>query len=107
MPRIDVTEAESELLEALWRCGPLTPPRLFAEVRQKRDWADATVKTLLGRLMHKKAVKSERIDGRLIYRPLISREAFVAGLVDDLVGRAFDGDYAALEAFLSEREAAG
>jgi predicted transcriptional regulator len=107
LARIEVTEAESELLEALWRCGPLTPPRLFAEVRQRRDWADATVKTLLGRLMHKKAVRSERVEGRLIYRPLISREAYVAGLVDDLVGRAFGGDHAALKAYLSVGESGG
>jgi len=100
LTRIPITEAESEVLEALWRCGPLPPARLFAEVRTRRDWRDATIKTLLGRLMQKKAVRSERKDGRLVYRPLIEREAYLAAEVDDLVQRLFSGNAAELKRFL-------
>jgi BlaI family penicillinase repressor len=102
-PRIDVTEAERELLEALWRRGPLTPPSFFVEVKRRRDWSDSTIKTLLARLMRKKIVRSERVDGQLIYRPLIARDALVASLVDDLVERLFEGDYAELERFIQAR----
>ena len=100
MARIHVTEAESEVLEALWRGGPLPPARLFAEVRTRRDWRDATIKTLLGRLIQKKAVRAERDDGRLVYRPLIEREAYLAHEVDDLVQRLFGGNAAELRRFL-------
>ena len=99
--RIHVTEAESELLEALWRAGPLSPARLFDEVRLRRDWRDATIKTLLARLMQKQAVRSERADGRLVYRPLIARETYLAGEVEALVDRLFGGDAAALQRFLA------
>ena len=105
--RSDVTEAESELLETLWRCGDLTPPRLFAEVKQRQNWGDSTVKTLLSRLMRKKMVQSERINGRLLYRPLLERDTYLAGLVDSLVDRAFGGDCNALESFLKRRRSAG
>ena len=97
---VEVTEAESELLEVLWRCGPLTPPRLFAEVSRRQTWEDSTVKTLLARLMRKNMVRSERTDGRLVYRPLLERETYLAELVDGLVRRAFGGDYGALASFL-------
>ena len=33
---------------------------LIEAVKQRQSWADATIKTLLGRLMHKGAVKSVR-----------------------------------------------
>lgn len=103
-PAIAVTDAESVLLEALWRCGPLTPWRLIAEVKAARPWGEATIKTLLGRLMRKQAVRSAREEGVLRYRPLIAREAYVEAEVSALVDRLFGGDEAALTAWLARRQ---
>ncbi|HXU99665.1 MAG TPA: BlaI/MecI/CopY family transcriptional regulator [Caulobacteraceae bacterium] len=102
-PPIHVTEAESEVLAALWRSGPLTPTRLVEAVKARRDWADATIKTLLGRLMQKKAVRSRRDDGRLTYEPLVTLDAYVAAEARRLADRIFDGDPARLAEFLIER----
>ena len=99
----NITEAESVILEALWRCGPLRPPRLIDEVRAARPWAEATVKTLLSRLMHKNAVRSEREDGVLRYRAMIERDAYLRSEVDALVVRLFGGDPAALAKMLGVR----
>lgn len=99
MPVIHVTEAESAVLDALWRCGPLPPRRLIAEVKAERRWGDATIKTLLGRLMHKRLVVSERGDGLLTYRALIDRDAYIESEVRALAGRLFGGDVEALAAF--------
>jgi BlaI family penicillinase repressor len=52
--------------------------------------------------MQKRAVRSERDDGRLTYRPLIDRRTYVADEVQALVNRLFDGDPTKLAAFLSE-----
>ncbi len=97
-----VTEAESEVLAALWRHGPLSPSRLVAAVKARRDWGDATVKTLLGRLMHKKAVRSERDDGRLLYHPLVSLEAYVTAEIQTLADRLFDGDLKRIKALIAQ-----
>ncbi len=70
----------------------MSPARLFETVKTRRDWGEATIKTLIGRLMRKKAIRSERDDGRLLYHPLLTRQDYVAGEVEDLVGRLFDGD---------------
>jgi len=104
---IHITDAESVILEALWRCGPLSPVRLMAEVKAVRPWGNATIKTLLGRLMHKKAVRSQREEGVLRYRVLIERAAYVDDEVGALVDRLFDGDAAALIALLTARQGGG
>jgi predicted transcriptional regulator len=104
MPAARVTDAEGEILEALWRLGPLTPHRLFAEVQARRPWGQATIKTLLGRLMQKGAVRSFREEGLLRYRPLIDREAYLAVEVRALADRLFAGDLSALAAFTQELE---
>lgn len=104
MGRVAVTEAESVVLAALWRLGPLPPRRLFEEVARDQAWAEATIKTLLNRLMQKGAVRSERAEGALRYVPMISRDAYVAGEVDALVARLFAGDRSRLAAFLAGGE---
>ena len=108
MGPVHVTEAEAEILEALWRSGPLPARRLIAQVQAARPWGAATIKTLLGRLMHKHIVRSERDDEALIrYRPLIERDAYVEAEVRALVDRLFGGDPARLAAFLAERARSG
>ena len=104
--RIHVTEAESVLLAAVWRHGPLSASRLLEAVRAERDWGDATIKTLLGRLMHKKAVRSERDDGRQLYHALITREAYITGEIQVLADRLFDGDLSKLADHARSRQTA-
>lgn len=97
-----VTEAESEVLAALWRLGPLSPVRLIEAVKARRDWGEATIKTLLGRLMRKKAIRAARDDGRLLYHPLVTREQYVTAEVQALADRLFDGDPRRLAAFIGK-----
>ena len=107
MADIHITDAESAVLAALWRCGPLPPARLIAEVKARRPWGEATIKTLVGRLMRKKAVRSEREDGLLRYRALIERKTYVEAEVRALVERLFGGDPGALAALLTEHAGPG
>jgi BlaI family penicillinase repressor len=98
-----VTPAESEVLAALWRRGPLSWADLIDEVKAAQAWGDATIKTLLGRLMRKGAIRSEKIDGRQRYRPLIDRKAWVDNEIQALADRLFGGDVAALAFHLADR----
>lgn len=101
MTRIAVTEAESAVLAALWRLGPLSAASLIDEVKAHNPWGDATIKTLLHRLMQKGAVRSEKVDGRQLYRPQIDRRTYVDGEIQALVDRLFGGDRSALAAHLA------
>lgn len=99
---IPITEAESEVLAALWRRGPLAAKPLIEEVRSAQDWGDATIKTLLGRLMRKGAILSERVDDRQQYRAMISRSDYVRDEIGALARRLFGGDQQALLACLKD-----
>lgn len=72
-------------------------------MRGDQPWADATIKTLLHRLMQKGAIKSVKDDGRLLYHAQIGRDAYLEGEVAHIVTRLFGGDPSALEAFLRNR----
>lgn len=91
-----ITAAEAHVMEALWRRSPLSADELVAEVGAAQNWGEATVKTLINRLLKKKAIKSERSDGRHGYRPLVDRSAYVQAESQGLLDRLFDGQLAPL-----------
>jgi predicted transcriptional regulator len=68
------------------------------EVRAGHPWGDATIKTLLHRLMQKGAVRSAKEDGRQRYHAVLERDVWLDNEIGDLVGRLFDGDFDALVA---------
>ena len=100
-----ISGAESRIMEALWRCGPLTPEGVVAEVGEAAGWVPGTVKTLITRLLRKKAIEGRREANGYFYRPLISREAYVQSESQNLVDRLFGGEVAPLVAHFAEHRA--
>lgn len=97
-----ISGAESQIMEALWRCGPLTPDGVVAEVGEAHGWAPGTVKTLITRLLRKKAIEGRREEAGYFYRPLISRTSYVQSESESLVDRLFGGEVAPLVANFAE-----
>ncbi|MFI4975701.1 MAG: BlaI/MecI/CopY family transcriptional regulator [Caulobacterales bacterium] len=93
-----ITAAESQVMEALWRESPRTVDQLLAEVGAGQGWGDATVKTLINRLLKKKALASARVDGRTQYRALVSRADYLTDESQGLLDRLFGGELAPLVA---------
>jgi predicted transcriptional regulator len=100
-----ISGAESQIMEALWTTGPLTADEIVQSVGPAQAWGEATVKTLINRLLKKKAVASERVDGRTRYRPLVSREDYVTGESQGLLDRLFGGQVAPLVAHYARHRA--
>lgn len=105
MPTVRISGAESQIMEALWRAGPLTPDGVVAEVGEANGWAPGTVKTLITRLLRKKAIEGGREEAGYVYRPLISRETYVQSESQGLVDRLFGGEVAPLVAHFAEHRA--
>lgn len=100
-----ITDAESQVMEALWSQGPLSADEIIAEVAPRQNWGPATVKTLINRLLKKKALKSERLEARHVYKPLVSRDDYIQTESQGLLDRLFDGELAPLVAHFAERRA--
>jgi len=100
-----VSGAESRIMEALWAHGDLTTEELVREVGVANDWGEATVKTLITRLLKKKAIASTREGTRARYRPLLTREDYVTGESQGLLDRLFGGQVAPLVAHYAKHRA--
>jgi BlaI family transcriptional regulator, penicillinase repressor len=97
-----ITAAESQVMEALWRNGAMNADEIVAEVGSGQAWGEATIKTLVNRLLKKKAIESVREDGRHRYRPLLARADYVQAESQGLLDRLFDGQLAPLVSHFAE-----
>ena len=100
-----ISGAESQIMEALWNGEPLTAEEIVQTVGPANEWGEATVKTLINRLLKKKALASERTGGRAIYRPVVTREEYVTGESQGLLDRLFGGQVAPLVAHYARHRA--
>ena len=97
-----ISEAESRIMDALWRRGPLVVEDIVAEVAGPQQWSDRTVKSLIGRMLKKKSIQSFRKDGRTWYRPLVERDDYMLAESQSFLDRIFDGRLAPLVSHFAE-----
>ena len=97
-----ISGAESQIMEALWRKTPLTAEQIMAKVGDANGWAPGTVRTLITRLLKKKAIAGAREGDAYYYRPLIARSAWVQAESQGLLDRLFKGEVAPLVAHFAD-----
>lgn len=100
---MQISDAESVVMQALWDASPLAAEDVFAAVAAGQGWQEPTVKTLLNRLLKKGAISAERDGRRFLYSPVLSREAWQRQESDSLVDRLFGGRIAPMVAHFTER----
>ena len=100
---MQISEAESVVMDVLWARSPLGADEVAQALAGRQDWQDATIKTLLNRLLNKGAIAAEREGRRYLYSPLLEREAWVLEESRGLLDRLFDGRVAPLVAHFSEQ----
>ena len=101
---MNVSKSEHYVLEALWSESPLTVGQIVERVQAKSDWHENTIKTLLVRLVGKKAVRKRKDGKRFFYEPLVTKEAVVDTETEGLLSRFFGGDMPALIAHFGEQK---
>lgn len=97
-----ISEAESLVMEVLWSQHPLAAEEVVAALAQAQQWQEATIKTLLNRLLNKGAIVAEKEGRRYLYSPVLRREDWVLEESEGLLERLFGGRVAPLVAHFSQ-----
>jgi len=88
----NVSEAELEVLKALWSGGPGTVRDVAAGLSASRQGrAYTTLQTLLNRLQAKGCVACDKEQLPHIYRASVTREVLVRDSLNELAGKLFEG----------------
>jgi len=97
-----LTEAEWQIMNALWEKWPATARQIADRLGDDVDWAYTTIKTMLTRLANKKAVKETKKGKTAVYKPILTRQNARQNALKSLVNQAFDGAFGPLMHFLLE-----
>lgn len=99
-----ISQAESLVMQTLWRESPQSAEDISTALAADQGWEDSTVRTLLGRLVKKGALATEKDGRRYLYRPLLARDDYVEAESQNLLDRLFEGRVGPLFTHFSERQ---
>ena len=98
-----ISEAESAVMEVLWRTSPVSTEDVVTALKNRQDWQEPTIKTLLNRLLKKEAISAQRDGRRYLYSPVLQRDQWLASESKGLLDRLFGGRVAPLVAHFSKQ----
>ena len=101
---IAISDAESRVMEVLWRQSPQSAEEIVATLQHDTAWHEKTIKTLLNRLLGKRAVSAQKDGRRYLYAPRLRREDWQQQESRSLLDRVFGGRVAPLLAHFSQHE---
>jgi predicted transcriptional regulator len=100
-PDVSISDAESRVLAVLWRDGPSTSDQVIAALAEEK-WQVSTIKTLLARLVKKRAIRAKKDGRRFVYSAALTRQQWVSSESEGLLSRVFGGRVAPLVQYFSQ-----
>lgn len=99
-----ITDSELEIMKVLWASNsPVPLSSIRSKLQSLMNWEAATIKTLLSRLVSKKAVLQEKKEV-FYYSPLVTEEEYNSWATDRLIKRLYNGKASNLVAALLNTE---
>lgn len=87
----NLSEADSIIMEILWRDGECSSAAILKEIEDKLSWSRQTVRTYLVRLVEKGLAGTKEIDKRTYhYYPVVSRAEYAADKTAGIMNRYYD-----------------
>ena len=100
----ELTEAEWEIMNVVWEKEPCAAGTVQEELEDSRNWAYATVKLTMDRMVQKGFLEINRIRNLQLFRSCISEVEARRGELRKMLARAFGGALTPMLKFLIEHE---
>lgn len=96
---VAISDAESLVMDVLWRSAAAMPAEeVIGALVSEQRWQEATIKTLLNRLLKKGALSATKDGRRYLYSAVLKREQWVSSESTSMLERLFGGRVAPLVA---------
>ena len=100
-----ISEAEWEVMKALWSESPLTANTIVEKLTATTHWKATTIRTLINRLVEKRAVGYEKKSREYLYYPLVAEAECIRAESNSFLRRVYRGALnPILSAFIENEE---
>ena len=82
-----ITDAEWEVMRVVWANDRVTSKKIISVLKEKMDWTQSTIKTILGRLVEKGVLNTELEGRKFIYTTNIDEKKAVRDYAEDILNR--------------------
>ena len=101
-PRI--SETEWEIMKVCWSRSPVTAQEIINTLSVHESWHPKTVKTLVNRLVKKRALGFQKSGRVYLYKPLVAEKDCVTVESQSFLDRVFGGSLQPLLAHFAENQ---
>jgi len=102
--KAELTEAEWEIMSVVWEKEPCAAGTVQEALAKSRDWAYATVKITMDRMVKKGFLEISKIRNLQLFRSCISEVEAKRGELRKMLKRGFGGALTPMLKFLIEHE---
>ena len=102
IPRI--SEAEWQVMKVLWKKSPLTANDIVEILSKETPWKRETIRTLINRLVKKKALNFKKQSRQYLYFPLLNESECIMEETKSFVDRVNGGSLEPMLAAFVESE---
>jgi BlaI family penicillinase repressor len=100
-----ISDTEWEVMRVVWAKHPVTAAEIIEQLSaEDPSWHPKTARTLLARLVQKKALEYDAQGRSYVYEPLVSEQECVAAASESFVDRVFGGSLKPLLVHFVERQ---
>ena len=99
-----ISDAEWRVMRVVWQCRSATAAEVIEQLVPETGWNHRTVRTLLGRLVEKGALRTKERENRYVYRPKVTQSRCVRQEMRSFLAKVFDGDAVGLLQHFVEQE---
>lgn len=99
-----ISPAELKVLNVLWKNSPLSSSQIIDALENEESWHGRTVKSLINRLLKKKAISFKQDGNRYLYFPLLRKNEYLQNTSHSLIHRLFGGKISPLVAHFAKQE---
>ena len=96
MAEVTISDSELQVMNVVWEGQPMTSQEVVGRLEGQAEWAPATVKTMLHRLVKKDVLTYELDGNRYVYRSRVRRANVVRQASRSFLDRVFAGEPASL-----------
>ena len=92
MNKLNISEAELEVMKVLWDFGEITSAEIVEKVSEKNEWSPKTIRTLINRLVEKSFVTAEKTETKAyLYKAGITKDEYRSYANKNFLKKVYDG----------------